>query len=170
MKIKPTRLAIVLCLSFVMTSCAGARPEVAPEIDRAQVPTLKIPRLKSRSVDLSVENQRSVNQNAGNSAQIESLIKDVLTESLSRSQTKITSKSSNKLAVVITDCEGRAADSFCVTFKTKLSTPGETMTLSASGGSGYHLEGSDVEHGGNLNEAYQQAISSTIEMLNKESL
>ncbi len=104
--------------------CATVAPEKVPELDGRLLEPLKMETLEPRETDVEVKNDRPVNLQAGNAAQIENLVLANISQSLSQGGIRLYPASKNKMKVQILDCPEATAEMECLFIRTEITALG----------------------------------------------
>ena len=168
MKAVSTR-GVLLGVMLSLVGCSSASKK-APELDGASLPLVKFQALSPRVVQLSVQNRRTVNLEAGNAAEVEEAVRRALTSALERGGIKVKETASNKFNVVISDYPSRTTQGECVKVNIELRAKwGNSLVTEGFGCHTLkHLIGFTL--GGDLSEAYRQALLMKLEYLENNQM
>lgn len=161
----PLAVATLTCLA--LCGCAS-HPEIVPEIDSSRLPRLKLPGLSPRVLELSVENERSVNKQFGNSAQVAQAVYSNVADAISKAGVKVQASKSNHFTITITDCKDAPEGAECVLMKGKLEIPGWRLGMESQGMHGFSREGSSRVNFGDISEAYQNTLQGLLGLLDRQ--
>ena len=168
MKSNAIRALLFGALLFV-GGCSSASKK-APDLDGALLPEVKFQALSPRVVQLSIQNKREVNRAAGNASEVEEAVRRALTNALKRGGVKVKDTALNKFIVVISDYPSRSMQGECVKVNSELRARwGNSLVTEGYGCHQLkHLVGFSL--GGDLSEAYRQALSMTLEYLENNQM
>lgn len=154
---------ILSVLLLLCSACSTAKQ--VPDIDRAKIPAVKFVGLGTRTVRLAVINNRQINADAGNSAEVTKAVSEAISDSLTRGGIRVTERSSNVLGVQILDYTGADAEGECVKLTGTLIFS-QGRALRGEGHACHYLKHiTGIKLGANLSEAYQKALGALLEVL-----
>ncbi len=162
---KTTRVLVVALLGF--TAACSTPPGKVPELHPEKLPHVSSMSSKVRDLKLDVKNTRKVNEDAGNVAQVEDVVRKAILQALARDGVAVREDSANSLNVTISDYDGNGGRGECVKLNGTL-RKGTRQRVNAES-FGCHT----MEHwvgdkpGGNVSEAYQESIKTLLNVVDK---
>lgn len=160
----------LILIPIFLSACATSKPEKIPEINSAILPATQIEILMPKTLRLMVTNTRVINQQFGNSPQVEQAVFSAMKDSLSRGGITLDSKSPNSMMITSEDCKEIQKNSECLDLSSQLKTgkyslqcDGHSSATMRKGNSTYNSFAGDV------NDVFQSALNTIINCYNKNS-
>ncbi len=159
-------LAFIICL--FATGCASKQPAQVPSLGSGSYPRVKFPGLEPRELQLTVKNARKINIDAGNAAAVEAAVVKSLTSALSRDNIPVKKKSTNTLALKLTDYSGPGAEGQCVKVAANLKLPSGYLIQADSFACHNYKNFLGLSSGGDVSQAYEHAIGMILTSLDQK--
>jgi hypothetical protein len=159
-----------LFVVFVFTAVACSSAKKTPDVDSNDLVTPKFEAINPKNIHLIISNHRQINQDAGNSVEVEQSLYKTVAEALNKGGFVVKNTSKNQLELVISDYPGANPMGECVKINALLRARwGNAVTAEAYGCHELkHFTG--IKLGGNVSEAYRFALNAVLQELNEEQM
>ena len=159
-------LLLLLFLASLMLTQGCASPAKVPTLEDDSISPVTLKFLKNRTLQLSVRNERKINQEEGNTPEIEAAVFKAVSGACLKGGLQVNTTSKAHLNVQILDYDGPSQDGVCVKVRASLSVPGIQRTSEAFACQQLkHITG--IKLGGNVSEAYKVALNFAFQELEK---
>ena len=153
---------------LVLSACASTQPDQVPEFKTDALPAVQLKGFKPRTLKISVNNIRTANQKANNSALVEKAVFTAVQDSFVRGGFTLNAKSSNHLLIELMDCVDAAEGAACVKVKGRMETKSWTITMESFSSNGYTKGNRSYQSFGDMSAAYESSLAMVLHGLDEK--